>query len=172
MSAGARPLVLALLTLATPAVAAPPDAAVHHPVTGDPSAWRNELPARTDLLLRDATLWTSGPEGRIESGDLLVRDGRIVAIGEDLTAPPGTLVVDGAGKHVTPGLIDAHSHVAVSGSVNEPTEIVTAEVRIADVLDSTDIDIYRQLAGGLTTANILHGSANAIGGQNAIIKLR
>jgi imidazolonepropionase-like amidohydrolase len=124
------------------------------------------------VLVRNATIWTSGPSGRLEGADLLARGGRIVAVGVGLSAPAGAVVVDGTGLHVTPGLIDAHSHTAVDGSVNEGTHSSTAEVRIADVLEPDDVNLYRQLAGGLTVANVLHGSANAIGGQNAVIKLR
>ena len=102
----------------------------------------------------------------------LAVDGKIVAVGKALAAPPGAVEVDGRGKHVTPGIIDAHSHTAIDGQVNEGTHAVTAEVRIRDVLDPFDVAIYRELAGGTTTANVLHGSANAIGGQNAIVKWR
>jgi imidazolonepropionase-like amidohydrolase len=124
------------------------------------------------LLVRNATVWTQGPAGKLEGADVLVREGRITAVGKALAAPAGAQVVDASGKHVTPGLIDAHSHIAVSRGINEGTHSVTAEVRVADALDPTDISIYRQLAGGLTAANLLHGSANTIGGQNQIIKLR
>ena len=140
---------------------------------GDPEAWRNETPEQpAHVLVRDATIWTSGPAGRLEGADLLVAAGKIVAIGEDLEAPDGAVVIDGRGKHVTPGIIDAHSHSAILGGVNESTNIITAEVRIADVINSDSINIYRQLAGGVTVINLLHGSANAIGGQNAVVKLR
>lgn len=124
------------------------------------------------VLVRNATVWTSGPDGRLEGADLLVRAGRIAAVGPGLEAPAGAVVIDATGKHVTPGLIDAHSHTAVDGSVNEGSDVITAEVRIADVLDPNDAHLYRQLGGGLTAANVLHGSANAIGGQSAVIKLR
>jgi len=127
---------------------------------------------RRDVLVKGATIWTVAQSGVLENGDLLVRDGKIVAVGKSLTAPGGALVIDAAGKHVTPGLIDAHSHTAVDGPVNEGTNNITAEVRIGDVLDPDDIAIYRELAGGLTTANVLHGSANSIGGQNQVIKLK
>lgn len=124
------------------------------------------------VAVRDATIWTQAPGGTLENADLVVSGGRITAVGRGLTAPAGALEVDGKGKHVTPGLIDAHSHTGVDGQVNEGTHNVTAEVRIKDVLDPFDVAIYRELAGGLTAANVLHGSANAIGGQNAIVKWR
>ena len=138
----------------------------------EPSAWMAETPEQTSVFVHDATLWTSGPEGRIENGDLWIQDGKIAAVGSDLEVPSGAVVIDGKGKHVTAGLIDAHSHTAISGAVNEGTNITTAEVRIADVINPDDVNIYRQLAGGLTTIHILHGSANSIGGQNAVAKLR
>ncbi len=124
------------------------------------------------VLVKGATVWTSGPKGRLENSDLLVHQGKIAQVGANLTAPAGAIIIDGRGKHVTPGLIDAHSHTAIFGGVNEATHAVTAEVRVGDVVDATDINIYRELAGGLTTANLLHGSANPIGGQNQVIKLR
>jgi imidazolonepropionase-like amidohydrolase len=159
----ARILVLALVTVALPAGAA----------AYDPVAWANAAPERPSaVVVRNATIWTSGPEGILIEADLVVVNGKIQAVGRDLTAPAGALEIDGQGKHVTPGLIDCHSHTGIDGNVNEGTHIVTAEVRIADVLDSEDPNLYRELAGGLTTANVLHGSANAIGGQNAVIKLR
>ena len=88
-------------------------------------------------------------------------------VGGTIAAPAGALVIDATGKHVTPGIIDCHSHTAIDGDVNEATHNVTAEVRIGDVIDPEDINIYRQLAGGVTTIHTLHGSANSIGGQNA-----
>jgi len=124
------------------------------------------------LLIKGATVWTCGPDGILSPGDVLIQRGKIAQVGRDLAAPEGAVVLDAAGKHVTPGLIDAHAHVAISGGVNESTHAVTAEVRVADVIDSDDINIYRQLAGGLTTACTLHGSANPIGGTYAVIKLR
>jgi imidazolonepropionase-like amidohydrolase len=130
-------------------------------------------PAQPDaLLVRGATVWTSGPAGRLDTADLLIRAGRIEAVGPDLEAPRGAVVINAAGKHVTAGLVDAHSHTAISRGINETGSAVTIEVRIADVLDPTDINIYRQLAGGLTSANVMHGSANPMGGQVQTIKLR
>ncbi|MAH67566.1 MAG: hypothetical protein CMJ27_14575, partial [Phycisphaerae bacterium] len=125
-----------------------------------------------NVLIRDATIWTAGDAGVIEGGDLLVVDGRIAAVGIDLDVPYDVTMVDGTGLHLTPGLIDCHSHTGISGGVNEGGQTNTAEVRIGDVIDPDDIDFFRQLAGGLTAANQLHGSANPIGGQNSVVKLR
>jgi len=139
-----------------------------------PFSSREDGPVATPaaVVVRGATIWTQAPGGTLESADLVVSGARITAIGRGLAAPAGALEVDGRGKHVTPGLIDAHSHTGIDGQVNEGTHNVTAEVRIKDVLDPFDVAIYRELAGGLTAANVLHGSANAIGGQNAIVKWR
>ena len=124
------------------------------------------------ILINDATLWTCGPKGTLAEWDILFVDGKIEQVAPDISVPQGSaIIIEGAGKHVTPGLIDCHSHSAAS-SINEGTQYITAEVRIRDVIDPNDINIYRQLGGGLTTANVLHGSANPIGGQNAVIKLR
>ncbi|MFO0028369.1 MAG: amidohydrolase family protein [Pseudomonadota bacterium] len=134
---------------------------------------RTALPEQPKaLLVRNATIWTMGPQGRIDGADLLVRAGKVVAVGKRLEVPPGATVVDAEGMHVTPGLVDAHSHTAISGNVNEPSHAVTTEVRIGDVVDPTDINIYRQLAGGVTTALQLHGSANPMGGQSETVKWR
>ncbi|HEY7575776.1 MAG TPA: amidohydrolase, partial [Thermoanaerobaculia bacterium] len=124
------------------------------------------------VVVRGATIWTEGPSGVLEGADLVVSGGKVVAVGKNLTAPAGALEIDGRGKHVTPGIIDAHSHTAVDGQVNEFVRPVSSEVRIRDAMDPTDVAIYRELAGGTTAANVLHGSANAIGGQNAIVKWR
>lgn len=124
------------------------------------------------VVVRGATIWTQGAAGILENADILVVGGRVAAVGQGLAAPPGAVEVDGRGKHVTPGIIDAHSHTAIDGDVNEGTHNVTAEVRIRDVIDPFSVAIYRELAGGTTTANVLHGSANAIGGQNQIVKWR
>ncbi len=129
-----------------------------------------EQPAQ--LLIRGATLWTCTDDGLIESGDMLIANGIITKVGKNLEAPEGCKVIDAKGKHVSPGIIDCHSHMATDGGVNESGQAVTAEVRVGDFVDANDITIYLQLAGGVTTANILHGSANPIGGQNQVIKLR
>jgi imidazolonepropionase-like amidohydrolase len=123
------------------------------------------------LLIHNATILTVS-NGTIEHGDILIKDGKIAAVGTNLKAPPDAQVIDAAGQFVMPGIIDCHSHIAVDGGVNEGSVSVSSMVNIADVIDPDDIDIYRDLAGGVTTANILHGSANAIGGQTEVIKLR
>lgn len=124
------------------------------------------------VLIRGATIWTCGKGGMIDGGDLLIHYGHISAVAKHIDAPEGAKIIDASGMHVSPGIIDCHSHMASDGGINEGSQAVTSEVRIADFIDATDITIYRQLAGGVTTANILHGSANPIGGQNQVIKLR
>ncbi|TVS12844.1 MAG: hypothetical protein EA419_03480 [Wenzhouxiangella sp.] len=141
--------------------------------TPDIEAWNSPQPDQpAAVIVRNATVWTADEAGVLENVDLLVRNGRIAAIGEALDAPRGAVEIDAAGKHVTPGIIDAHSHAAILGGVNEGSRINTSDVRIRDVIDAESINIYRQLAGGVTTINLLHGSANAIGGQMAVIKMR
>jgi len=125
------------------------------------------------VLIRNATVWTLEDEGTLKNADLLIEDGRIAALGHDLDAPRGALVIDATGKHVTPGIIDAHSHSATEDlNINEGVYSVSAEVRVRDILDPRSPDIYKQLAGGVTTIHVLHGSANTIGGQNVIMKMR
>ncbi len=131
-------------------------------------------PASTsrEMLIRNATIMTAS-HGTIKNGSILIRDGLIAAVGTDVKASdPNARVIDATGKYVIPGIVDCHSHTAVDGSVNEGSLSVTSMVRIRDVINPYDPDIYRQLAGGLTTVNVLHGSANAIGGQNAVVKLK
>jgi len=130
-------------------------------------------PARNDsvTLISNTTVLTAADAGTIENASVLVRNGRIEAIGTDVDVPDGAHVIDASGRYVTPGIIDAHSHIAAE-SINEGSVSVSSMVGIEDVIDPYDIAIYRGLAGGVTTANILHGSANPIGGKNAVIKLR
>jgi len=124
------------------------------------------------LVIQNTTIWTCGPQGILRDADMIVRQGKIEAIGIDLQVPAGATIIDGSQFEISPGLIDCHSHMATDSGVNEGTQAVTAEVRIGDFINAEDVTLYRQLAGGLTTANILHGSANPIGGQNQVIKLR
>lgn len=124
-----------------------------------------------DLLLRGATLHTV-TRGTLEGQDMLVLGGRISSIGENLSAPEGVAIIDGTGLHAMPGVLDAHSHIAIRGGVNEWTRNITPEVTIEDEVDPDDVGIYRALAGGTTSARLLHGSANAIGGRHEMVKLR
>ncbi len=129
-----------------------------------------ELPKQETLLFKNATVWTNEAEGIMKQTDVLVKHGKIAKIGKDLSAS-GARIIDATGKHLTCGIIDEHSHIAAS-SINEGGQNSSAEVSIEDVIDDEDIDIYRNLAGGVTTIQILHGSANPIGGRSAIIKLK
>ncbi|GAA4874385.1 amidohydrolase family protein [Ferrimonas pelagia] len=133
---------------------------------------RAEAPLSQALHIRNATVWTSTEAGVLTDSDVLIQNGRILAIGPQLKTPKGFQTLDASGKHLTAGIVDEHSHIALRGGVNEASENITSEVRIGDVLDPTDIHIYRALAGGVTTAQLLHGSANPIGGQAQTIKLR
>ena len=138
-----------------------------------PLEGRGPLTNPAAVLIRNVTLWTCGPEGVQTNAQILISGGKIQAVGNfkaELTA--NTLVIDGQGLHVTPGLIDCHSHTAILGAVNESSLPSTAMVRISDVVNSETVNLYQQLAGGVTTVNLLHGSANPIGGQNCVIKLR
>lgn len=128
-------------------------------------------PAQENYLIKNATVWTNEAEGILENTDVIIRDGKIAEIGQNLS-DRSAILIEGRGMHLTPGIIDEHTHIAVSRGVNEGTQASSAEVRIGDVINSEDINIYRQLAGGVTTAQVLHGSANPIGGQSAIIKMR
>ena len=136
-----------------------------------PYGWtEDQKPKQETILIKNATVWTNENEGVLSNTDVLLRGGKIASIGKNISAS-GARVIDGTGKHVTPGVIDEHSHIA-SASINEGGQSVTSEVRIADNLNPDDVNIYRQLSGGVTTSHILHGSANVIGGQTQLIKLR
>ncbi|GAB3013614.1 amidohydrolase family protein [Spirosoma pulveris] len=130
-----------------------------------------QKPQAEAVLIRNATVWTNEKEGILAGTDVLITDGKIAKIGKSLTAPANVKVVDGTGKHLTNGIIDEHSHIALL-SINEGGQSSSAEVRMSDVINPEDVNIYRQLAGGVTTSQLLHGSANAIGGQSAIVKLK
>lgn len=123
------------------------------------------------VLIQNATILTV-TKGTIERGSVLIRDGKIAEVGTSIKAPQGAEVIDASGQFVMPGIIDCHSHIAIDGGVNEGSISVSSMANIAEVLDSDDISIYRDLAGGVTEANVLHGSANPIGGQTIVIKLR
>jgi len=149
MTRALRALILATIGGATLAPAAPVDA--------------------QDIAIRNATILTV-TRGTIPNGTVVVRGGRIAAVGADVAVPAGVRIIDGTGMYVMPGIIDAHSHMGMDRGVNEGTDAVTPEVTVQ--LRHDDIQFYRALAGGVTTINVLHGSANVIGGQNAVIKLR
>ncbi|MBV9157121.1 MAG: amidohydrolase [Acidobacteriaceae bacterium] len=123
------------------------------------------------ILIRNATVLTV-TKGTVENGSVLIENGKVAAVGTNVSAPADATVVDATGKYLMPGIIDCHSHTAVEGSVNEGTVSDSSMVNIKDVINPYDINIYRALAGGLTVSNVLHGSANAIGGQTIVIKLR
>ncbi len=137
----------------------------------EPFGWTDATqPKQETILIKNATVWTNEKEGILQNADVLIKNGKISAIGKNLS-DASARVIDGTGKHVTAGIIDEHSHIAAA-SINEGAQSVTSEVRIADNLNPDDINIYRQLSGGVTTSHILHGSANVIGGQTQLIKLR
>ena len=140
-----------------------------------PLEGRGAITNPPSVLVKNATIWTSGPQGILTNADLLVEHGKIKAVGRNLGergSPSGVLVIDGTDLQVTPGIIDCHSHSVILGGVNESTLPCTAMVRIGDVVNADAATIYQQLAGGVTAVNLLHGSANPIGGQNCVIKLR
>ena len=134
----------------------------------------DSIPKQRTILIKNATVWTNESLGILKNTSVLIRDGKIIEVGEAIldAGDPETLIIDASGKHVTCGIIDEHSHIAIEGGVNESGQAISAEVRISDVINPNDINIYRQLAGGVTTSQLLHGSANPIGGQSAIIKLK
>jgi imidazolonepropionase-like amidohydrolase len=129
-----------------------------------------ELPQAETLLFKNATVWTNESDGILENTDVLIKEGRISKIGTNLKNSKAT-IVDATGKHLTAGIVDEHSHIAAA-SINEGGQNSSAEVSIEDVIDADDVDIYRNLAGGVTSIQILHGSANPIGGRSALIKLK
>ncbi len=123
------------------------------------------------FAITNATVYTvSGPT--FEHATVVVKNGKIHAVGETVRIPRGATVIDAQGGSLIPGILDAHSHIAGEGGLNEATVAVSAMVGVKDVINPDDIAIYRALAGGVTTVNVLHGSSNPIGGKNAVIKLR
>lgn len=129
------------------------------------------IPVAKQVLIKNATVWTNESNGIMKNADVLINQGKIAQVGNNLTAA-GAEIVDGTGKHLTNGIVDEHSHIAISRGVNEGAQ-APSEVRIGDVVTNDDVNIYRQLAGnGAIASQLLHGSANPIGGQSALIKLR
>ncbi len=145
-----------------------------------PNSWfpnmaygRDSLVENQTIVIRNATIWTNEEQAVINDGTLILKNGKIEFVGnKDFVTPNNAIVIDAKGKFVTSGIIDEHSHIAISKGVNESGQSISAEVNIGDVIDPDDINIYRQLAGGVTAAQLLHGSANPIGGQSALIKLK
>ncbi len=145
-----------------------PMATVTYPFTA--FGWAQKPQVKT-YLIKNATVWTNEEAGVIENADVLIQNGKIAKVGKNLSAS-GAIEIDATGLHVTPGIVDEHTHIAGSRGINEGSQSSSAEVRIGDIVNSEDINIYRQLAGGVTSAQVLHGSANPIGGQSALIKMR
>jgi len=132
--------------------------------------WKTQ-PQQETIIFKNATVWSNEKEGVLKETDVAIQNGKIIAIGKNLIIKDAK-EIDAKGKHLTSGIIDEHSHIAISQGVNEGTQAVTSEVRIGDVVNSEDVNIYRQLSGGVTSSQLLHGSANPIGGQSALVKLR
>ncbi len=132
----------------------------------------SKQPTSEQIHIKNATIWTSEDQGVLQNSDILIADGKIKRIGKNLKTPSRYQVIDATGMHLTAGIIDEHSHIAINGGVNEGTYAVTSEVRVGDVVNPDDVSIYRALAGGVTSAQLLHGSANPIGGQAQYIKMK
>lgn len=133
----------------------------------------DSIPKMENIVIKNATLWTNEKDGIVQNGDIVIQNGKILHVGfGNYKTPQGAHIIDAKGKHVTAGIIDEHSHIAISRGVNEGGQAISSEVRIGDVINPNDINIYRQLSGGVTMSQLLHGSANPIGGQSAIIKLK
>ncbi len=139
-------------------------------LTASNAAISAQTKKQNDVLIRNATVMTA-VRGTLENTDILVQNGKIAKIGKNLKASSNAQIIDATGKFVTPGIVDCHSHTMLD-AINEGSYSVTSMTRVRDVLNPTDIAIYRALAGGVTSANILHGSANSIGGQNATVKFK
>jgi imidazolonepropionase-like amidohydrolase len=148
-----------------------PPAAADFPVELDADR-KPRHPPVGGLFIKDAVVHTVGAEGSLAKASIHVLNGRIAAVGSGLPVPEGAEVIGAAGLHAMPGIVDAHSHIAMDGGVNETTSSITCEVCVTDILDPYDVEVHRAAAGGVTAALILHGSANAIGGQSATIRMR
>ena len=140
-------------------------------ITTASESGQSASPAPHDIIIRNAIVMTA-THGNIQNGSVWIHDGKIMAVGATVNAPPGPRVtfIDAAGKYLTPGIIDCHSHIALSDDVNEATSPITPQMMMKDAFDYQDKAIYRALAGGVTTSLLLHGSANMIGGQAVVIK--
>jgi imidazolonepropionase-like amidohydrolase len=155
-----------------------PFTAYGQPLPGESDSFReswNEMKGiNGSILIKGATVWTNTADSALKEHDVLISGGKISRLGKalDVSGKKDLRIIDGRGMHLTPGLIDEHSHIAIAAGVNEAAEASSAEVRMGDVINPEDINIYRQLAGGVTTSQLLHGSANPIGGQSVLIKLR
>ncbi len=167
-TSGVSGSVVSTSAASTTATAANLRATMRYPFVGMGNA---QKPQAQTMLIKNASVWTNEAAGILTAADVLVQNGKIAQVGQNLTAPAGASVIDGTGKHLTNGIFDEHSHIALF-SINEGGQSSSAEVRMADVINPDDINIYRQLAGGVTSSQLLHGSANAIGGQSAIVKLK
>ncbi len=163
-----RSFLAVLLGVAVFAADEPKEGA-RHPIETDASR-EPRLSTGGDVLIRNVTIHSAIEPAYV--GDVLVRNGDIAEIGVELTAPEGVTVIDGTDKHLAPGVIDTHSHMAIERGINEGTLSITADCDISDVINADDLTIYRALAGGVTTVQCLHGSANAIGGRSEVLKLR
>ena len=133
------------------------------------TAFSQNAPAPHDVVIKNALVMTV-THGNIKNGSIYIKDGKIAAVGENVSAPAGATVIDAGGKYVTPGIVDSHSHIALDDDVNEATSPITPHMVMLDAFQYTDKMIYRALAGGVTTSLLLHGSANMIGGQAVVIK--
>ena len=152
-----------------PAQAAAPKAPANTPIELEADRIP-KIVTKGSCLIRNGTLLTV-TKGIVANGDILVQNGKIAAIGKNLTAPLATVIIDATGKFVTPGIVDAHSHIALDDT-NEGSDSITAEVNMRDVVDPQSVEIYRGLSNGVTTSLLLHGSANPIGGQSVVVKMK
>jgi imidazolonepropionase-like amidohydrolase len=134
-----------------------------------PAAAQSSPPTHNEILIKNAVVMTV-THGNIQGGSVYIKDGKIAAVGKDISAPASATVIDAGGKYLTPGIIDSHSHIALDVDVNEATSPVTPQMMMLDAFDYQDKAVYRALAGGVTTSMLLHGSANMIGGQAIVIK--
>src|ERR1700683_4157406 len=125
--------------------------------------------AHNDVVIKNAVVMTV-THGILQNGSVYIKDGKIAAVGKDVNAPSSATIIDAGGKYLTPGIVDSHSHIALDDDVNEATSPITPRMMMKDAFDYQDKQIYRALAGGVTTSLLLHGSANMIGGQAVVIK--